>query len=254
MDIFKKVQQSLASVEIEKAAKTKKSPTPRFQKNPSGKVLYIVVRDPELLNENGNAKHITLIKLPIDAAIAPRNIKDLINRFGTEEAKSGKYTITDNNYAEIISHFTPANRLYKQFMKEDIHTKQTVVINNQEHELCKVAALIHQASDALDHLESIDELDVIEGQEIHQALYRVKNRLLNGAKMSDSFYNEFLFKEVDKEAVEHMRRKRKFTLEEKASLTRFAKVFDQLTPLKIGDIVKDSKVAVNIREKIKALH
>ncbi|MFL9760393.1 hypothetical protein [Vibrio cyclitrophicus] len=89
---------------------------------------------------------------------------------------------------------------------------------------------------------------MIEGQEIHQALYRVKSRL-TAARMPDTFYNEFLFKESDQDVNEDIRSKRKFTLEDKSSLMRFAKVFDQLTSLKTNDQVKSSK-----RDKIKELH
>ncbi|MFA9382376.1 MAG: hypothetical protein ACERKF_01315 [Vibrio cyclitrophicus] len=248
MDIFKKINESLKSVEIEDIQKTKKTPIPRFQKNRSGKVLYLIVRDSEIKNEKGNATHITLIKLPITASHAPRGIADLVKRFGTEEAKNGKYVITDDNFATLLAHFIPANKLYKQFVKEAVHEKQDVVIKNNTHSVCSVAALIHQAAEALDHLESVDELDVIEGQEIHQALYRVKSRL-TAARMPDTFYNEFLFKESDQDVNEDIRSKRKFTLEDKSSLMRFAKVFDQLTSLKTNDQVKSSK-----RDKIKELH
>jgi hypothetical protein len=139
-------------------------------------------------------------------------------------------------------------------MKEELHKKNAVVINSREEQVCNIAALIHQASDAFDELEKFDEIDVIEGQEIHQALYRIKNRL-TAARMPDTFYNEFLLKEHDKESVEHMRSKRKFKLEDKASLTRFAKVFSKLTPLKLGlsDSSKTAANAVELRRKIEAL-
>ncbi|MEZ9763580.1 hypothetical protein AB4278_11790 [Vibrio splendidus] len=252
MDIFKKINESLKNVEIEDIQKTNKTPIPRFQKNRSGKVLYLIVRDSEIKNEKGNATHITLIKLPITAPHTPRNIGDLIKRFGTDAAKSGKYIITDDNFNTILAHFTPANKLYKQFAKEAVHEKQDVVINNNTHSVCSVAALIHQASDALDNLESVDELDVIEGQEIHQALYRIKSRL-EAARMPDKFYNEFLFREDDKEVVEDMRCKRKFKLEDKASLMRFAKVFSRLTSLKLSDSSKSAASAVELRKKVEAL-
>ncbi|MGI9894614.1 hypothetical protein ACKVMY_03510 [Vibrio natriegens] len=253
MSIFKKINNELTD-NVTVTPKQKKSPLPRFQKNKSGKILYIIVRDPELINSSGNATHITLIKLPITAPSSPRSIKHLIAKYGTEEAKSGKYEITEHNFDEIMSHFRPANELYKKYRKEELHEKQSVVINSKEEQVCKIAALIHQASDAFDELEGEDEIDVLEAQEIHQALYRVKNRL-RAARMPDTYYNEFLFKEDDKESVEHMRSKRKFNLEDKASLMRFVKVFSKLTPLMLRD--RDSSKtdikAVALRRKIEEL-
>ncbi|HDU8572081.1 TPA: hypothetical protein RG687_001871 [Vibrio parahaemolyticus] len=67
--------------------KQKKSPLPRFQKNKSDKMLYIIVRGPELINGSSNATHVTLIKLPSTALSSPRSIKHLIAKYGTEEAQ-----------------------------------------------------------------------------------------------------------------------------------------------------------------------
>jgi len=251
MSIFKKINNELTD-SLTVTPKRKKHPTPRFQKNKSGKMLYIIVRDPELKNSSGNATHITLIKLPINAPTYPRSIKDLIANYGTEEARSGKYEITGHNFEEIMSHFKPANSLYKKYRKEELHEKQSVVVNSKEEQVCKIAALIHQASDAFDALESEDEIYVLEAQEIHQALYRVQNRL-RAVRMTDMFYNEFLFKEDDKKAIEHMCSKRKFNLEDKASLMRFVNVVSKLTPLKHRGSSKTATKAVAVRRKIEEL-
>lgn len=135
MSIFKKINNELTD-NVTVTPKQKKSPLPRFQKNKSGKILYIIVRDPELINSSGNATHITLIKLPITAPSSPRSIKHLIAKYGTEEAKSGKYEITEHNFDEIMSHFRPANELYKKYRKEELHEKQSVVINSKEEQDC----------------------------------------------------------------------------------------------------------------------
>ncbi|BDP34966.1 hypothetical protein VA208B3_13370 [Vibrio alginolyticus] len=87
-------------------------------------MLYIIVRDPELINGSGNATHVTLIKLPSTALSSPRSIKHLI-------AKSGNYEITEHNLDGIMSHFRPANELYKKYRKEERHERQCVVINEK---------------------------------------------------------------------------------------------------------------------------
>lgn len=230
MNIFKKINDNLTD-DVKVIPKQKKSPLPRFQKNKSGKMLYIIVRDPELLNPNGNATHVTLIKLPITALECPRSIKDLITKYGTEEAKSGKYEITDHNFEEIMSHFKPANTLYKKYRKEELHEKQSIVINEEKHSLCAIAAKLHEAVEMFDELESEDEINAEEAQELHQALYRMSLRL-NAAKFPAVMFNDYVFSLNDGNNLQAIKAKRKSiaSISDTSSLKRFAPYVQTLTP------------------------
>ncbi|HHB1579929.1 TPA: hypothetical protein ACN983_005074, partial [Vibrio parahaemolyticus] len=221
-------------------AKQKKSPLPRFQKNKSGKMLYIIVRDPELVNSSGNATHVTLIKLPITAPDSPRSIKDLIAKYGTEEAKSGKYEITEHNFEEIMSHFKPANALYKKYRKEELHEKQSVVINEDKHSLCAIAAKLHEAVDMFDELESEDEINAEEAQELHQALYRIKTRL-EAAKFPAVLFYDYVFFHNDSNNLQAIREKRKAisSISDESSLKRFAPYAKTLTPFPCKNKLKN---------------
>ncbi|EHA6959122.1 MULTISPECIES: hypothetical protein [Vibrio harveyi group] len=230
MSIFKKINNELTD-NVTAPAKQKKSPLPRFQKNKSGKMLYIIVRDPELTNSSGNATHVTLIKLPITAPTSPRSIKHLIAEYGTDEAKSGKYEITDHNFEEIMSHFKPANELYKKYRKEELHEKQSVVINEDKHSLCAIAAKLHEAVEMFDELESEDEINAEEAQELHQALYRMTLRL-NAAKFPVVMFNDHLFSLYDSNNLQAIRAKRKSiaSISHASNLKRFAPHASTLTP------------------------
>ncbi|EOE6194585.1 hypothetical protein ACKOZB_003293 [Vibrio parahaemolyticus] len=230
MSIFKKINNELTD-NVTVTPKQKKSPLPRFQKNKSGKMLYIIVRDPELTNSSGNATHVTLIKLPITAPACPRSIKDLIAKHGTEEAKSGKYEITDHNFEEIMSHFKPANELYKKYRKEELHEKQSVVINEEKHSLCAIAAKLHEAVNMFDELESEDEINAEEAQELHQALYRIKKRL-DAAKFPAVMFNDYVFSPSDSNNLQAINAKRKSiaSISDASSLKRFAPYASTLTP------------------------
>ncbi|HHX8511427.1 TPA: hypothetical protein ACVO12_003658, partial [Vibrio diabolicus] len=211
--------------------KQKKSPLPRFQKNKSGKMLYIIVRDPELTNSSGNATHVTLIKLPITAPACPKSIKDLISKYGTEEAKSGKYEITEHNFEEIMSHFKPANALYKKYRKVELHEKQSVVINEEKHSLCAIAAKLHEAVEMFDELESEDAINAEEAQELHQALYRMTLRL-NAAKFPTVMFNDYSLSLGDSNNLQAIRAKRKSiaSISDTSNLKRFAPYAQTLTP------------------------
>ncbi|EJC6921742.1 hypothetical protein ABVY41_002667 [Vibrio parahaemolyticus] len=230
MSIFKKINNELTD-NVTAPAKQKKSPLPRFQKNKSGKMLYIIVRDPELTNSSGNATHVTLIKLPITAPACPRSIKDLIAKFGTEEAKSGKYEITEHNFEEIMSHFKPANSLYKNYRKEELHQKRGVVINEEKHSLCAIAAKLHEAVEMFDELESEDEINAEEAQELHQALYRMTLRL-NAAKFPAVMFNDYVLSLGDSNNLQAIKAKRKniASISDASSLKRFAPYASTLTP------------------------
>ncbi|ELX4123225.1 hypothetical protein AB3A39_003533 [Vibrio alginolyticus] len=229
MSIFKKINNELTD-NVTVPTKQKKSPLPRFQKNKSGKMLYIIVRDPELTNSSGNATHVTLIKLPITAPACPRSIKDLIAKYGTEEAKSGKYEITEHNFEEIMSHFRPANALYKKYRKEELHEKQSVVINEEKHSLCATAAKLHEAVDMFDELESENEINAEEAQELHQALYRMTLRL-NAAKFPAVMFNDHVFSLDDSNNLQAIRAKRKSiaSISHASNLKRFAPHASTLT-------------------------
>ena len=230
MSIFKKINNELTD-NVTAPAKQKKSPLPRFQKNKSGKMLYIIVRDPELTNSSGNATHVTLIKLPITAPACPRSIKDLIAKFGTEEAKSGKYEITEHNFEEIMSHFKPANSLYKNYRKEELHQKRGVVINEEKHSLCAIAAKLHEAVEMFDELESEDEINAEEAQELHQALYRINLRL-NAAKFPAVMFNDYILSLGDSNNLQAIKAKRKSiaSISDASSLKRFTPYTGSLTP------------------------
>ncbi|CAI2304415.1 TPA: hypothetical protein NJ888_002501 [Vibrio parahaemolyticus] len=230
MSIFKKINNELTD-NVTAPAKQKKSPLPRFQKNKSGKMLYIIVRDPELTNSSGNATHVTLIKLPITAPACPRSIKDLIAKYGTEEAKSGKYEITEHNFEEIMSHFKPANALYKKYRKEELHEKRGVVINEEKHSLCAIAAKLHEAVEMFDELESEDEINAEEAQELHQALYRIKTRL-DTAKFPAVLFNDYVFSPDDSNKLQAIKGKRRSisSVSDASSLKRFAPYSSALTP------------------------
>lgn len=194
-------------------------------------MLYIIVRDPELTNSSGNATHVTLIKLPITAPTSPRSIKDLIAKYGTEEAKLGKYEITDHNFEEIMSHFKPANELYKKYRKEELHEKQSVVINEDKHSLCAIAAKLHEAVEMFDELESEDEINAEEAQELHQAVYRIKTRL-EAAKFPSALFYDYVFFHDDSNNLQAIREKRKVisSISDESSLKRFASYAKTLTP------------------------
>ncbi len=230
MSIFKKINNELTD-NVTVTPKQKKSPLPRFQKNKSGKMLYIIVRDPELTNSSGNATHVTLIKLPITSPTCPRSIKDLIAKYGIEEAKSGKYEITEHNFEEIMSHFKPANELYKKYRKEELHEKQSVVINEDKHSLCAIAAKLHEAVEMFDELESEDEINAEEAQELHQALYRMTLRLY-AAKFPAVMFNDYVLSLGDSNNLQAIRAKRKniASISDASSLKRFAPYAETLTP------------------------
>ncbi|MBH9742190.1 hypothetical protein [Vibrio navarrensis] len=230
MSIFKKINNELTD-NVTVPTKQKKSPLPRFQKNKSGKMLYIIVRDPELVNPSGNATHVTLIKLPITAPTSPRSIKDLIAKYGTEEAKSGKYEITEHNFEEIMSHFKPANALYKKYRKEELHEKQSVVINEEKHSLCAIAAKLHEAVEMFDELESEDEINAEEAQELHQAVYRIKTRL-EAAKFPSALFYDYVFFHDDSNKLQAIKGKRRSisSVSDASSLKRFAPYSSALTP------------------------
>jgi hypothetical protein len=251
MSICKQINKK---VKIKAKVKEKKEKI-TIRKEEKGNVFYLMSTVVGEKTASGSDKQVSIVKLPFTTSTPPKSINDLLARFSTANFDREKHVITQEIYKELMTNFKPFNEEYMQLMKEELHKKNAVVINSREEQVCKIAALIHQASDAFDELEKFDELDVLEGQEIHQALYRIKYRLLEGTKMSDIFYNEFLFKEGDKEVVEHMRSKRKFKLEDKASLTRFANSFSELTSLKLGsrDTSKAAVNAVELRRKIEVL-
>ncbi|ELA4929862.1 hypothetical protein RFS42_001590 [Vibrio vulnificus] len=230
MSVFKKINNELTD-NVTVPTKQKKSPLPRFQKNKSGKMLYIIVRDPELKNSSGNATHVTLIKLPITAPTCPRSIKDLIAKYGTDEAKSGKYEITEHNFEEIMSHFKPANALYKKYRKEELHEKRSVVINEEKHSLCAIAAKLHEAVEMFDELESEDEINAEEAQELHQVLYRIKTRL-DAAKFPAVLFNDYVFSPGDSNKLQAIKGKRKAisSVSDASSLKRFVPYAQTLTP------------------------
>ncbi|EKL0031241.1 hypothetical protein PP666_001234 [Vibrio vulnificus] len=230
MSILKKINNELTD-NVKFTPKQKKSPLPRFQKNKSGKMLYIIVRDPELKNSSGNATHVTLIKLPITAPTCPRSIKDLIAKYGTDEAKSGKYEITEHNFEEIMSHFKPANALYKKYRKEELHEKRGVVINEEKHSLCAIAAKLHEAVEMFDELESEDEINAEEAQELHQVLYRIKTRL-DAAKFPAVLFNDYVFSPGDSNKLQAIKGKRKAisSVSDVSSLKRFVPYAQTLTP------------------------
>lgn len=250
MSICKQINKK---VKIEAKAKEEKEKI-TVRKESKGNVFYLMSTVVGEKTASGSDKQVSIVKLPFTTTTPPKSISDLLNRFTTPNFDREKHLITQELYKELIAKFTPFHEAYMQYKKDELHSKHTVVINSREEQVCKIAALIHQASDAFDKLERFDEIGVIEGQEIHQALNRINNRLL-AASMPSTFYNEFLFKEDDKEVVEHMRCKRKFKLEDKASLKRFAKVFSKLTSLRLGsrDTSKAAANAVELRRKIGAL-
>lgn len=250
MSICKQINKKVKIEAKEKEEKEKIT----VRKESKGNVFYLMSTVVGETTASGSDKQVSIVKLPFTTATPPKSIADLLARFSTKNFDREKHVITHELYKELMTKFTPFYEAYMQCMKEELHKKNTVAINSREEQVCKIAALIHQASDAFDELEKFDELEVIEGQEIHQALNRINNRLL-AASMPGTFYNEFLFKEDDKEVVEHMRSKRKFKLEDKASLTRFAKVSSKLTSLRLGsrDTSKTAANAVELRRKIEAL-
>lgn len=245
MSIFKEIDKTLRNKKV-KIKKTYKS-TPRLQKNKNGKVLYLIVRDPEIINENGNPTHITLVKLPITELREPKNVHDLINRFGTDAAKSGKYSITNENVAELRKAFQCANKLYKDHIKDSLHDKQTVEIDSREHQVCKIAAKIHDAVALFDELEATDEVGVIEAQEIHQAIYRLKNRL-NAIRLPDQLFNDLVFQEPH--VFKEMRDSYPFNTYSEKNYSRVAEHYEQLTPLNLKLAEKKSEKATHAREAV----
>lgn len=190
-------------------------------------MLYIIVRDPELINGSGNATHVTLIKLPSTALSSPRSIKHLIAKYGTEEAKSGKYEITEHNLDGIMSHFRPANELYKKYRKEERHERQCVVINEKKHYLCAISVKLHEAVEVFDELESEDDINAEEAQE----LYRIKTRL-DAAKFPAVLFNDYVFSPGDSNKLQAIKGKRKTisSVSDASSLKRFTPHASTLTP------------------------
>ncbi|HCG5283675.1 TPA: hypothetical protein NJZ47_005121 [Vibrio parahaemolyticus] len=223
-----------------------------IRKENKGNVFYLMSTVVGEKTANGSTKQVSIVKLPFTTTAPPKSIADLLARFSTQNFDREKHVVTHEIYKELMAKFTPFQEAYMQCMKEELHKKNTVVINEREEQVCKIAALIHQASDAFDELEKFDEIDVIEAQEVHQALYRVKNRL-EGAKMPQEFYNILLFKEDDKKVLDNMRKKRSFTNRTKTSLLRFAKVFKQLTPFDSPGSEKELKGSEALRKEVEEL-
>ncbi|EPU5388258.1 hypothetical protein ACVXSW_003438 [Vibrio parahaemolyticus] len=55
--------------------------------------------------------------------------------------------------------------------------KYNVLLSMKKHYLCAISVKPHEALEMFDELESEDEINAEEAQELHQVLYRIKTRL-----------------------------------------------------------------------------
>ena len=106
----------------------------------------------------------------------------------------------------------------------------------------------HEALEMFDELESEDEINAEEAQELHQVLYRIKTRL-DAAKFPAVLFNDYVFSPGDSNNLQATRAKRKsITLvSDASSLKRFTPYASTLTPF---DYTPKSKKAGEGAQKL----
>ncbi|PHR87279.1 MAG: hypothetical protein COA76_11990 [Moritella sp.] len=251
MSIFKKANEELRNkIQITKV----KSPNNSITKHKNGKCLYLRVLDKTKTNKNGSkGKQVTLVKLPLDLYSIPSN-KEFMSKYTTDDYKKGNYNITSENYNDMITILKPYSEMVTKYRLEDLHKKQMVKINGADKEVSSLAAKIHEVVDLIDEIERCDDngVTVLEAQDLHQVIYRIKKRLEAG-KLPDILFNEYLFKHSDTRAIEIIRAKRKYQIESKDNRQRLADCYDELTPLELKNSEKSARGAIEIRNTIKIL-
>jgi len=90
---------------------------------------------------------------------------------------------------------------------------------------------LHEALEMFDELESEDEINAEEAQELHQVLYSIKTRL-DAAKFPAVLFNDYVLSPGDSNKLQAIKGKRKAisSVSDASSLKRFTPHASTLTP------------------------